>query len=80
MRRWRRSSASRWRASELRQSEVEVLDIITVWGPITTKELVAKSSYQARTVRAALKRLLAGGQISRRPRLQDLRQWLYACR
>lgn len=63
----------------MRQSELEVLDLITTWGPITTKDLVAKSAYHARTVRAALKRLLAAGQILRRPRLQDLRQWLYAC-
>ena len=64
----------------MKPSEMEMLDIITSYGPITNRSLAEMSSYCKRTIRYALKMLIEIGQVERRTYVHDPRQYLYFSR
>ena len=58
-------------------SASKIVRVIQVLGPLTSKEIVDTTQLAPRTVRYALKRLVAEGVIARIPNLNDLRQTLF---
>lgn len=55
----------------------KIVRVIQTLGPLTGKEIVNTTQLAPRTVRYALKRLVAEGIIARAPYLGDLRQTLF---
>jgi DNA-binding MarR family transcriptional regulator len=58
-------------------SASKIVSVIEDKGPLTSKEIVQKTKLAPRTVRYALKRLVAEGVVARVPNLSDLRQTLF---
>jgi DNA-binding MarR family transcriptional regulator len=58
-------------------SALKIVRVIQALGPLTGKEIVDNTQLAPRTVRYALKRLVAEGLIARVPNLGDLRQTLF---
>ena len=58
-------------------SASKILRVIEDRGPLTSKQIVQDTQLAPRTVRYALKRLVADGVIARVPNLTDLRQTLF---
>jgi DNA-binding MarR family transcriptional regulator len=58
-------------------SSSKILRVIEDRGPLTSKQIVQNTQLAPRTVRYALKRLVAEGVIARVPNLTDLRQTLF---
>ncbi|MFW9834883.1 MAG: MarR family transcriptional regulator [Candidatus Thorarchaeota archaeon] len=69
----------RVKASKLTKSQETVLNILRTQGKngVTPKQLLGEVHFAARTVRYALRKLLAKNLIRRIPCLQDMRQWIY---
>lgn len=58
-------------------SASKIVSVIETKGPMTSKEIVESTKLAPRTVRYALKRLVADGVVARVPNLTDLRQTLF---
>lgn len=58
-------------------SASKIIRVISNNGPMTSKEIVKTTQLAPRTVRYALKRLVAEGVVARIPNLTDLRQTLF---
>ncbi|MFX0168704.1 MAG: MarR family transcriptional regulator [Candidatus Hodarchaeota archaeon] len=58
-------------------SASKIIRVIKNQGPLTSKEIVQNTQLAPRTVRYALKRLVAEGVVARVPNLTDLRQTLF---
>ncbi len=58
-------------------SAQKIVKTIASKGPMTSKDLVDSTKLAPRTVRYALKRLVAQGVVARVPNLADLRQTLF---
>ena len=58
-------------------SAIKIVHTIKSRGPMTSKDLVSTTKLAPRTVRYALKRLVAQGVVARVPNLSDLRQTLF---
>jgi DNA-binding MarR family transcriptional regulator len=58
-------------------SAEKIVHTIKAQGPMTSKDLVDTTKLAPRTVRYALKRLVAQGVVARVPNLSDLRQTLF---
>jgi DNA-binding MarR family transcriptional regulator len=58
-------------------SALKIVRVIQTLGPLTGKQIVNKTQLAPRTVRYALKQLVAEGLIARVPNLGDLRQTLF---
>ncbi len=58
-------------------SASKIIRVIENNGPMTSKDIVENTNLAPRTVRYALKRLVAEGVIARVPNLTDLRQTLF---
>jgi DNA-binding MarR family transcriptional regulator len=58
-------------------SASKIIRVIENNGPMTSKDIVENTNLAPRTVRYALKRLVAEGVVARVPNLTDLRQTLF---
>jgi DNA-binding MarR family transcriptional regulator len=58
-------------------SASKIINVIESNGPMTSKDIVENTNLAPRTVRYALKRLVAEGVVARVPNLTDLRQTLF---
>jgi DNA-binding MarR family transcriptional regulator len=58
-------------------SATKIISVIEDKGPLTSKQIVETTNLAPRTVRYALKRLVAKGVVARVPNLTDLRQTLF---
>ncbi|MFW9934018.1 MAG: MarR family transcriptional regulator [Promethearchaeota archaeon] len=58
-------------------SASKIIHVIESNGPMTSKDIVKNTNLAPRTVRYALKRLVAEGVVARVPNLTDLRQTLF---
>lgn len=58
-------------------SASKIIHVIENNGPMTSKDIVENTNLAPRTVRYALKRLVAEGVVARVPNLSDLRQTLF---
>ncbi|MFX1561847.1 MAG: MarR family transcriptional regulator [Promethearchaeota archaeon] len=58
-------------------SATKIVHTIENQGPMTSKEIVDTTKLAPRTVRYALKRLVAEGVVARVPNLNDLRQTIF---
>ena len=58
-------------------SASKIIRVIENKGPMTSKDIVENTNLAPRTVRYALKRLVAEGVVARVPNLTDLRQTLF---
>ncbi len=58
-------------------SAQKIVHTIKSKGPMTSKDLVSSTKLAPRTVRYALKRLVAQGVVARVPNLSDLRQTVF---
>ncbi|MFX1318846.1 MAG: MarR family transcriptional regulator [Promethearchaeota archaeon] len=58
-------------------SASKIIRVIKSNGPMTSKDIVENTNLAPRTVRYALKRLVAEGVVARVPNLTDLRQTLF---
>ena len=62
---------------KLPPSAQEIYRILINEGPMTTKEVLIRVNYASRTVRYALKKLIALGLVQKVPYLIDMRQSKY---
>jgi len=58
-------------------SAKKIVHLIKSKGPMTSKDIVESTKLAPRTVRYALKRLVAEGVVARVPNLNDLRQTIF---
>lgn len=58
-------------------SAKKIVHLIQAKGPMTSKDIVKTTKLAPRTVRYALKRLVAEGVVARVPNLNDLRQTIF---
>ena len=58
-------------------SAKKIVRLIETKGPMTSKDIVKGTNLAPRTVRYALKRLVAEGVVARVPNLNDLRQTIF---